>query len=168
MAKYLIDSTDIEIEEVSGTENLKFNLASGNSAEQMIGDLSNLTTTSKSNLVNALNEVNNSTIYSTTETRIGTYNGENLYRKIINFGSLPNATTKYVNHGITNLKDVVNLKGSFKYNGIRFSVPYVYPDTTLIEYWITFTETSDTQIGIITGIDRSEYNGYVIIEYTKN
>ena len=28
MAKYLIDSTDIEIEEVSGTENLKFNLAS--------------------------------------------------------------------------------------------------------------------------------------------
>ena len=29
MAKYLIDSTDIEIEEVSGTENLKFNLASG-------------------------------------------------------------------------------------------------------------------------------------------
>lgn len=57
MAKYLIDSTDIEIEEVSGTENLKFNLAPGNSAEQMVGDLSNLTTTNKSNLVNAINEV---------------------------------------------------------------------------------------------------------------
>lgn len=58
MAKYLIDSTDIEIEEVSGTENLKFNLASGNSTEQMIGDLSDLTTTSKSNVVNSINEVN--------------------------------------------------------------------------------------------------------------
>lgn len=147
MAKYLIDSTDIEIEEVSGTENLKFNLASGNSLETQLNNLSN---------------------YSTTETLIGTYNGENLYRKIINFGNLPNATTKNVNHGITNLKDVVDLKGSFKNNGIRFSVPYVYPDTSLIEYWITFTETSDTQIGIIAGIDRSEYSGYVIIEYTKN
>ena len=58
MAKYLIDSTDIEIEEVSETENLKLNLASGNSVEQMIGDLSDLTTTSKSNVVNSINEVN--------------------------------------------------------------------------------------------------------------
>ena len=147
MAKYLIDSTDIEIEEVSGTQNLKFNFASGNSLETQLNNLSN---------------------YSTTETLIGTYNGENLYRKLINFGNLPNATTKYVNHGITNLKDVVDIKGSFKNNGIRFSVPYVYPDTSLIDYWITFTEISNTQVGIITGIDRSEYNGYVIIEYTKS
>lgn len=58
MAKYLINSTDIEIEEVSGTENLKFNLADGNAVEQMIGDLSNLSTTNKSNVVNAINEVN--------------------------------------------------------------------------------------------------------------
>lgn len=147
MAKYLTDSTDIEIEEVSGTQNIKMNFASGNSLETQLNNLSN---------------------YSTTETLIGTYNGENLYRKLINFGNLPNATTKYVNHGITNLKDVVDLKGSFKNNGIRFSVPYVYPDTSLIDYWITFTETSNTQVGITTGIDRSEYNGYVIIEYTKS
>ena len=36
-------------------ENLKFNLASGHSVEQMIGDLSNLNTTNKTNVVNAVN-----------------------------------------------------------------------------------------------------------------
>ena len=36
MAKYLINSTDIEIEEVSGTQNLKFNFASGNSMQQYL------------------------------------------------------------------------------------------------------------------------------------
>lgn len=57
MAKYLIDSTDIEIEEVSGTQNLKFNLASGNNLQTQIGDLSNLTTTDQTDLVSAINEV---------------------------------------------------------------------------------------------------------------
>jgi hypothetical protein len=64
MAKYLINSTDIEIEEVSGTENLKFNLAPGNSLESQIsnlssniGDLSNLTTPITNNLVGAINSI---------------------------------------------------------------------------------------------------------------
>ena len=59
MAKYLIDSSDIEIEEVTGTQNLKFNFGSGNSLETKIGDLSSLSTTDKTDLVSAINEVNN-------------------------------------------------------------------------------------------------------------
>ena len=109
MAKYLTDSTDIEIEEVSGTESIKFNLASGNSTEQMIGDLSNLNTTNKTNLVNALNEVNNSIIYSTTEKVVGKWiNNKPLYRKVISTGSLPNASVKNINHGISNLDKYIS------------------------------------------------------------
>lgn len=57
MAKYLIDSTDIEIEEVSGTQNLKFNFASGNSLETQIGDLSNLTTPVTTSIVDSINSI---------------------------------------------------------------------------------------------------------------
>jgi CO dehydrogenase/acetyl-CoA synthase epsilon subunit len=89
MAKYLIDSTDIEIEEVSGTENLKFNLASGNSVQTQIGDLSNLTTTDQTDLVSAINEVNenltNLNTYSTNEKRIGKWvDNKPLYRRVYN------------------------------------------------------------------------------------
>lgn len=170
MAKYLIDSTDIEIEEVSGTENLKFNLAPGNSAEQMVGDLSNLTTTNKSNLVNAINEVNtnltNLNTYSTTETIVGKWiDNKPIYRKVINFGALPNATTKSVALGIANIDQVVNLNCIATSGTIIRTLPTGSPsgDEYNIDFYIT-----GSNIEINTGIDRSAYSAYVIIEYTKN
>jgi len=57
MAKYLQNSSDISIEEVSGTENIQFNFTSNNSLSQKIGDLSNLTTPTTDNLVNAINSI---------------------------------------------------------------------------------------------------------------
>ena len=64
MAKYMQDSTDIQINEVSGTDNINFSFKSGNSLSQeinnintKIGDLTQLNTTNKSNLVGAINSV---------------------------------------------------------------------------------------------------------------
>ena len=64
MAKYMQYSTDIQINEVSGTDNINFSFKSGNSLSQeinnintKIGDLTQLNTTNKSNLVGAINSV---------------------------------------------------------------------------------------------------------------
>ena len=55
MAKYLQNSTDIEIEEVTGTENIKFNFANNNSIDTKIGDLTNLETPIKTSVVDSIN-----------------------------------------------------------------------------------------------------------------
>ena len=57
MAKYMQDSTDIQINELSGTDNINFSFKSGNSIDTKIGDLTQLNTTNKSNLVGAINSV---------------------------------------------------------------------------------------------------------------
>lgn len=69
MAKYMQDSTDIQINEVSGTDNINFSFKSGNSIDTKIGDLTQLNTTNKSNLVGAIN----STIIETGTNNNGTY-----------------------------------------------------------------------------------------------
>lgn len=64
MAKYMQDSTDIQINEVSGTDNINFSFKSGNSLSQeinnintKIGNLDNLETPTTNNLVGAINSI---------------------------------------------------------------------------------------------------------------
>lgn len=63
-----------------------------------IGNLSSLNTTNKNNLVSAINEVNNNDVlkgtYSTNETKIGTWMGKPLYRKVLSTVGLSGATKK--------------------------------------------------------------------------
>lgn len=59
-----------------------------NENDDNVGDLSSLNTTDKTSLVNAVNEIENRDIYSTTETKIGTWiNGKAIYRKVIDLGA---------------------------------------------------------------------------------
>lgn len=179
MAKYLIDSSDIEIEEVSGTQNLKFNLASGNSTEQMIGDLSNLNTTDQTNVVNAVNEVNtnltNLNTYSTTETPIGKWLGKTLYRKVVYLSSLPNATQisyDLSTYGINNSDLFINIYGiAKKVSSIEgdaqlpINVARPSENNSAIGLWI---ENGETNFKIDVGtVDRSNCYAYIIFEYTK-
>lgn len=49
--------------------------------------------------------------YSTTEHVVGTWiDGKPVYQKTVDFGSGPNASTKTVNHGISNFKHAVDIK----------------------------------------------------------
>lgn len=57
MAKYMQDSTDIQINEVSGTDNINFSFKGGNSIDTKIGDLTDLETPTTNNLVGAINSV---------------------------------------------------------------------------------------------------------------
>ena len=94
-----------------------------------------------------------------------------IYRKVINFGSLPNAGTKNIAHNISNLDNVINARINARNdNGTgstRLSIPYVYPKASYDTYYIGFEGISDTHVTIVTGNNRTNYSAYVILEYTK-
>lgn len=106
---------------------------------------------------------NNIEKYSTKEIKIGTWiDGKPLYRKVVDIGTLPNATTKHVAHNISNIGSVVTLRGivtDYRF----FPVPFA---ATSGAYTISiFADT--TNIEVMAGNDRSNMTGFVIIEYTK-
>lgn len=104
--------------------------------------------------------VSSSQTYSTTEASIGTWLGDTLYRKVIDFGSLPNSTSKNVAHNITNL-NVVTRYDFVAYNQTSY---YVAPN---VAFGSTEANISDTNVFLLTTSDRSGDTAKVIIEYTK-
>lgn len=121
------------------------------------------------------NYVNGLNTYSTTETVIGTWVNEDgskqpLYRKVVYLGNLPNASTKNIPHNISNLKMVTKFYGSFyaaDYSS-QAGLPYVVSNENqaYFPYQINM-DINQTNIVLISGVDRSTYKGQVTIEYTK-
>lgn len=111
--------------------------------------------------------INGSTTYSTSEIKCGTWiDGKPIYRKVINFGELPNTSSKSVNHNISNLGGVRNLYGICyrSLDGLFFPLPSA--STTLANN-IQLT-INGISVNITTGIDRTNIQAcYVIVEYTK-
>ena len=104
----------------------------------------------------------NEEIYSTNEIKIGKWiDGKDLYRKVVDFGALPNATTKGVAHNISNLGTVTNCYGYASISNTKLSINW-YNGTNYITTFVT-----NTVVNIQTSNDRSSYTAYVIIEYTK-
>lgn len=130
------------------------------SATNVVNSYSASTTnTYSANYVNELNA------YATTETRIGMWLGKQLYRKVINTGALPNATSKSIAHNISNIDKVVNIRG------------YAYRDSGQTTITLPFTSTGNNSIVcnreganvvIIAYSDRRTFTeSYVVLEYTK-
>lgn len=94
--------------------------------------------------------------------------GKTIYRKVINFGALPNATKKDVAHNISNLEQFIRIEGvSTRQDNTKFSqsLPLIYKN---IESNYNTSLGVDVQtVSIQTNEDRSMFNGYVILEYTK-
>lgn len=105
--------------------------------------------------------------YSTSEIDTGTkwIDGSTIYKKTIDFGYLPNETTKAVAHGITNLDKVIDLRGFATFQtGSRFPLPFVAIATSgRIQVLCT-----DTSIQIDTATNRSGGYAYITIHYTKS
>lgn len=109
--------------------------------------------------------INSSTSYSTTETICGTWLDKPLYRKVINFGALPNNTTKQVNHNIANIDRIVNTQG------------YAYASSTQVSVNIPYAGYGDfvcdvivntTYVKVATHLDQSAFGEcYIFLEYTK-
>ena len=113
-----------------------------------------------------LDNINKYASYETTESVCGTWLGETLYRKVVNFGALPNNTTKDVNHNISDLKRVVSISG-YAYNptaNTSVSLPMVSPTYTQITLIVAFS----TYIRMVTQTNLSGYSEcYIVLEYTK-
>lgn len=102
--------------------------------------------------------------YSTTEQKIGTWiNGKPLYRKVVNLGNLPNATSKSVSHGLTIANvNIVHFYGIAKYGNIYLNLPHCSVNNTNDSMFI-----DGNNILIQCVENRSAFTGYCIIEYTK-
>lgn len=117
-----------------------------------------------------LNEkITRNSTYSTEEQAVGIWiDGKTIYRKVIIFGALPNATKKDVAHNISNLEQFTKIEGiATRQDDTKFtqSLPLVYKD---IERNYNTSLGVDVQtVSIQANEDRSMFNGYVILEYTK-
>lgn len=108
--------------------------------------------------------------YSTTEVNTGAkwVNGSSIYKKTINFGALPNNTTKRVAHNITNLSYIINIEGTTYNSSTSFfnALPLLYrgSDATFdVELGADLTD-----IVMVSSADRSMLSSYVTLYYTKS
>ena len=95
-------------------------------------------------------------------------NNRNTYRMVINFGALPNNTSKRVPHNVTinSISRVTRLYGAASNpSGIKF-IPLPFASPTLANN--VSLEADQTDIKITTGADYSSYTDTtVVFEYTK-
>ena len=90
--------------------------------------------------------------------------GKQVYRKRLSIGALPNTTTKSVKHGLTNVT-FIRLQGvATNDSGTTIPLPFASPAAESI----VSLSVNNTNININTGMDRSNYAGYVDLYYTKN
>ena len=116
--------------------------------------------------INAIaSDVKASVDYSTSERLIGTWiDGSDLYEKTIDFGALPNTTTKNVSSGLNNItiRDIRGVAAAS--TGASMPLPYISDE---VEYSISLVYLNGN-VFIETFSDRSMFYGYVTLRYTKN
>ena len=106
-------------------------------------------------------------VYDTSEGIIGTWLNKPLYRKVINVGSLPNNNTIRVNHNISNLGQFTKIDGVAVRSSDNDTLPIPYATFNANNSGGITIYVDGTGIVIRTTTDRSSYNGYVVLEYTK-
>lgn len=114
-----------------------------------------------------LGTIGRSDIYDTTEKVVGKWtDGRPLYQKTINFGTLPNSTSKSVVHSISNLGYIADVKATAKNSsGTTIQINHVATDDVGKGVGVS---VDSTNVKIITAQDRSSFTTcYVTISYTK-
>lgn len=104
--------------------------------------------------------------YSTTEVDTGQkwVDGKTIYKKTINFGALPNATSKKVAHNIASFSRVIRTEGVACYtNGVSLPLPFV----SNVQNASVELSVNSTEITIAAGTNRSGATAYTTVYYTK-
>lgn len=137
--------------------------------DKNIGELSNLNTTSKNNLVSAINEVNNNDVlkgtYSTDEIVIGTWiNGKPIYRRTyIKEGTFTTEVT--IANYPENLDDVISFEG-YAITDSNNWLPCPCSNSGNINLQLeVFSYNNSLRVGI--GSSRILKKIIMILEYTK-
>lgn len=105
--------------------------------------------------------------YSTTEHVIGTWiDGATLYEKTVDFGTLPNAGTKDISSGLSNV-NIISITGIATGGGFVLPLPYAVPSGANTDISLNYNATGN-YITIIDGYNWSDRTAYVTLRYTKN
>lgn len=161
---------DSDMNEIKNVVNTNDDNTTNNS--NAIGNLSSLNTADKNNLVSAINEVNDNDVlkgtYSTNETKIGTWMGKPLYRKVLSTVGLAGETKKAIAYNITN-PDKIWIVGGFAYSDQRVeTLPMVGYNGDLSEKIDVWVETIENAVKLYSnGGWGNDWTFYVIINYTK-
>ena len=86
-----------------------------------------------------------------------------VFRKVVNIGALPNATTKDVAHNVVGLNQVVSIRGMAQSGGTWIPLPLA---SGLANQSIHIFATT-TLIRVNTQVNWSAYSGWAVLEYTK-
>ena len=93
-----------------------------------------------------------------------------MFRVVVDFGALPNNSTKSVPHGITTTQDysIIRLNGAATDPGattITEAIPIPFVSTNPLQVVLTMDATN---INITTGMDRTNFTRtFIVIEYIK-
>ena len=106
-------------------------------------------------------------IYSEDEEQVGIWiDGKPLYQKTVSCGALPNAGTKQVSHGVSNIDTITRVFGFANGGSGCMPIPYS-TNSTSANIGVNIT-ADNANINLFTGSDRSNIiNTYVTIQYTK-
>lgn len=121
------------------------------------------------NVQSAIGELVARDSFGSDEIIIGTRNGQPVYRKIIEFGALPNTSSKAVEHGIDNL----DMTKVFKLSGTAARTA-TSPQVCVLPYVDESNQhgarliISETSITVITSSDMSAFDTtHITIVYQK-
>lgn len=147
----------------------------GNDNANNIGTLSSLSTTSKSDLVGAINEVYKNNIFSPNETIIGKWiDGKPLYRKTITFNTtITQNTTTSIAHNIKNAKNIfIDFSASFMEANVGAS-DYLSYNFPLIGYVGNITDKVYCYVNLTNiifyanGNWATNWTKHITLNYTK-
>ena len=138
-----------------------------------IGDLSTLTTSVKTDVVSAINSIEEKIEeldnYSTNETLTGQkwIDGKDVYRKVLQGGSVSAGGTTNLATGISNLDKVIDAYGfAYDSSGDWFPLSRAHKNSnySITYYW----NANGNQFSVETGSDLALTSFIVIVEYTKS
>jgi hypothetical protein len=140
---------------------------------QYLNEIATATNTKDSGIYDAIETITGQQFLPTFSTSTASnLNYRTVFRKVINFGALPNATSKSVAHGI----DFGTVPGGTDFSGTTIYGSATRPGVSWIPLPFSSPtlnlnislEITATNVVIITGVDRTAYTrSFVVIEYIK-
>lgn len=147
---------------LSTTNNVSFEIMSN---KNNIAVLNFEDTVSGEILIKSHNIRNPYEITTGQETATNEYiDGKQVYRKRVNFGTLPNNTTKRVAHNLTSVTFTKHFVSCINASGYNINLPYVDINAKVC----TVSTITNTEIVIKSITDQTTYTAYVDLYYTKN
>lgn len=141
-----------------------------NETNAAVNALSGEVNTLDTDLTALQGQVDDLSTYSYEETRIGDWLGKPLYRKVVNFGALPDTTSKSISAGTLNADDFATVKGVASSGGAVIPIPYTAPSALnqAISVVMDSMGSGVFNIRVSTGVVRSNFSrSFFVLEYTK-